>query len=335
MKILLDNIIFNLQAHGGISVYWRELTRRLSLDRQNSIESVEEGKKIPTFVKRFLPQLTTHSKAGPFIFHSSYYRICLARSAQNIVTVHDFTHRRLGGGLKNFLFIIQQSLAILKAARIICVSESTKSDLIKFFPKVDPGKIDVIYNGISEIYLSQAALRGPYSPAGRKYVLFVGSRATYKNFYKVVAAVGRTDLNLVVAGSEQLSNAEKSELDQLLPSRWSFAHRPSDEALVKLYSEALCLLYPSSYEGFGIPVLEAAACGVPAIVCRISSLPEVAGPSTFLINRPDVAQIYDALNQIQRGLWQADSDGGREHALKFTWDNCYQKTMGCYLKALS
>jgi hypothetical protein len=130
MNIMLDNIIFELQRQGGISVYWRELSNRLKRSKDSINEVIPSFRFFPAFFRRMLPEFKQHSTKSRFIFHSSYYRVDLHPDATNIVTVHDFTHRRLGGGFKNKLFILQQSFAISRATRIICVSNSTKAHLL-------------------------------------------------------------------------------------------------------------------------------------------------------------------------------------------------------------
>jgi len=155
MNIMLDNIIFELQRTGGISVYWRELTSRIQENYKDSchlVSSLSESL-LPLSIKRMLPVRGNPFKSDPFIFHSSYYRTSSYPRALNIVTVHDFTHRKFGTGLRNRFFLAQQSSAINGAMRIICVSNSTKRDLLSFFPEINPQKIDVIYNGVSDVFL--------------------------------------------------------------------------------------------------------------------------------------------------------------------------------------
>lgn len=335
MNILLDDIIFDLQKSGGISVYWQEVTKRVISDQSNNVRKLKTGESrfLPFSLGRFLPVLANPFKDEPFIFHSSYYRINKDPRAKNVVTVHDFTHRRLGRGIKNSLFIAQQSYAIKNAARIICVSESTKRDLRQFFPNVNPDKVHVIHHGVSDIFLHRPATSENIKTE-QPYALFVGSRASYKNFDKAVLALADLNLKLVIAGASPLSEVEVSLLNSSLINRWEFIQHPSAETLANLYSKATCLLYPSSYEGFGIPIVEAAACGAPVIACNNSSIPEVAGPSTLLLETPTVELLSEAISRISAGYWRPDLAAGARHAAGFSWDRCYAETMKTYEAAL-
>jgi mannosyltransferase len=166
------------------------------------------------------------------------------------------------------------------------------------------------------------------------YVLFVGSRASYKNFKNAVLAVKQHTLDLVVAGSVGLAPDEVDYLNSHLPGRWSFVDAPTSERLCELYQDALCLIYPSSYEGFGIPVLEAARCGTPVVACRNSSIPEVAGPSTVLVEKAEPSELAAALTRITEGVSSADRIAGINHACGFSWARTYTETRDCYTKAL-
>jgi mannosyltransferase len=331
MNILTDDIIFHLQRYGGITVYWREITSRILVDRSLHVKKLISPEERPRLINltRFLPVFDNPFEGQPFIFHSSYYRISKARNAKNIITVFDFTHRKLGRGLKNSLFIAQQSYAIKKAAGILCISESTKKDLLEFFPNIDPRIVKVAHLGVSEIFLKHDGAQRT-STADHPFILFVGSRAGYKNFDEAVMSLRDFPLKLVIAGADPLSSGELQLLNSALPGRWEFIERPSAEALANLYSKALCLLYPSSYEGFGIPVLEAAACGAPVLACNNSSIPEVAGPSTLLIEEPSVHKIGDAIRLLLSKQWIPDIEAGRKHAQSFSWERCYRDTVEFY-----
>lgn len=331
MNVLIDDIIFYLQRHGGITVYWREITNRILVDRSQHVKKLIPAQKRPSLInlKRFFPVFENPFAGDPFIFHSSYYRINRAPNVKNIITVFDFTHRKLGRGLKNRIFIAQQSYAIQNAAGIICISEATKKDLLDFFPKIDRRIVRVAHLGVSEIFLKHDSAQHT-STADHPFILFVGSRAGYKNFDKAVLSLRDFQLKLVIAGADPLSGNERQLLNSSLPGRWEFIQRPSAEALANLYSKALCLLYPSSYEGFGIPVLEAAACGAPVIACKNSSIPEVAGPSTLLIQEPSVEKIRKAVEQLWSNQWIPDIEAGRKHAQSFSWERCYRDTIEYY-----
>jgi len=190
----------------------------------------------------------------PYLFHSSYYRTSGDKMAKNITTVHDFTYEYHMKGIQQKIHSWQKFSAIRKAAAIVCVSESTKRDVLKFLPDVDESKLHVIYNGVSEEY--KRIENSHYSSLG-EFVLFVGSRVSYKNFDFLVEAMIGVRMKLVIVGGK-LTDFEKNMLDNKLgKDRYIEFSNISNEELNKIYNAAYCLVYPSSYEGFGIPVLEA------------------------------------------------------------------------------
>ena len=280
MKIVLDNIIFALQNHGGISVVWYELASRLltsglDLHFTNSSQDVANplgrmlhidgqrrmNDRSPLCQKLIRYRDERIKEDGKFIFHSSYYRICDNPHAINITTVHDFTYELYNHGLKRAVHSWQKRKAILHSDHIVCISENTKKDLMRFCPEVSLEKVSVVYNGVSADYHPIAPeecpdLHIPYRP--HEYVIFIGSRAKYKNFELAVQAVSRSNLNLVVVGA-CLNEEEKGLIRKYFQDAARvFCTGPIDNReLNVLYNHALALAYPSSYEGFGIPVLEA------------------------------------------------------------------------------
>ena len=200
MKIIYDNIIFSGQKTGGISVVWYELLKRIILDARFVCLFIEDSncknnifrKKLSLnnvlikkglllkFKKYFNPKISLNNK---FIFHSSYYRTSNNPNAINITTVHDFTYEYFSKGLKRYIHTYQKNKAIKKSDFIICISENTKKDLLKFVNGVDEKKIRVIYNGVSENYFQLKNVNSNLLPFDKNsYVVFVGARNGYKNF---------------------------------------------------------------------------------------------------------------------------------------------------------
>ena len=160
LKIIYDNIIFSLQKAGGISVYWYELIKRLQ--NKNNVLFFEKNNenifsknlnikthiesRLPIKILRYLPFLKNLPEK--YIFHSSYYRVSLQKNVLNIVTVYDFTYEFFRRGVAKTIHSLQKGFAINNADGIICISENTKKDLLKFYPNVDEEKVKVIYNGV-------------------------------------------------------------------------------------------------------------------------------------------------------------------------------------------
>lgn len=354
MKIFFDNIIFSLQKSGGISVVWFELLSRITkekkfntlfIEHKNAAKNIFRNKlklpqdqiilKLSLFDKltRYSNLSLTNEKA-PFIFHSSYYRISSNPYALNITTVHDFIYEKYGSGLSKKIHCIQKHNAIRKADKLICISENTKKDLIELFPKIDESKISVIYNGVSDEYFTGAKCNGTDLPFEKgTYIIFIGNRQTYKRFDIAIDVSAKLSLNLLIIGGGELSKKELLELNNKLGStKYKFINKINNSGLNILYNNALCLLYPSMYEGFGLPVLEAQKAGCPVVAFNGSSISEIAGNSATLFNKHSVIEISNLISKI------SDDEIFREHIIqeglvnssKFSWDNNYKQIINLY-----
>lgn len=350
----IDGIIFSLQKAGGISLVFAELLDRI--EKKTSIRCIlleyKQGLTSNIFRRTFLFRSNRILKNGllflsryldvglssseRFIFHSSYYRICSNKNAINITTVHDFIYEYYVSGLPRYIHSWQKNRAILKSEYIICISESTKKDLLKFLPDVDPEKIRVIYNGVSEDYhpLSDLPQDVFYFPP-KSYVLFVGSRGGYKNFKLAAEAVAKTNLNLLIVGGA-LSKNEKYYLDILLGRERYYQVSQVDNSLLNLYyNGAYCLLYPSAYEGFGLPVVEAQKAGCPVIAYNASSIPEIIGDTPLLLNDLSVNTILQKLDMLKSPVVRSQIvEKGIRNSQRFSWDKMYEDILHLYKEAL-
>ena len=350
MKLLFDNIIFDLQKSGGISVVWYELLSRLLNDasRKDDIRFLDNphadnhlrpllqipqdsiiGRPMRTFISRPLPVKTTGKE--PFIFHSSYYRYCTNPKAINITTLHDFTNEFFNTGIKKHIHTWQKFRAIRHSNYIICISENTKRDLHSFLPDIPDERIRVIYNGVSEDYhpLDNPATDLPFP--SHSYVLFVGNRASYKNFKLTVQGVAESSYNLVITGP-QLSEEEIRFIHSILPpERYKSLGFVDNQHLNILYNHALCLSYPSSYEGFGIPIIEAQRAGCPVIAYRATSIPEVCGKSPLLMEKDCVEAFVEKLQLLSKpDIVQTVRAEGLINSKRFTWDAMYNRYIQLY-----
>lgn len=350
MNIVLDNIIFSLQQAGGISAYWYELTRRLARDRsvtfyempnrnifrQQLTGTFTKESRLPVNLVRYLPFMRRPSEE--FLFHSSYYRVALNKSATNISTVHDFTyeHEYLSSGLPKFIHARQKRFAIERSSGVICVSENTRRDLLNFFPAFPEERTRVVYNGVGEEFypIAQASesLHFSYDKLNLgHYVLFVGARGAYKNFSLAVEAISDSeDLSLVAVGGGEICSHERTSLKPLDGRFFHFSSIHNSE-LNQLYNRALCLLYPSEYEGFGIPVVEAMRAGCPVVACKTSSLPEVAGDAALLVEEATRETLADSIRQLRDPTFRANLvNKGYKQASRFSWDRCFNETLEFY-----
>ncbi len=347
--IYLDNIIFSLQHSGGISVVWYNILNSLIVenlpyncleypDAVNNIfrkkidlpyDKISYCKQALLPITRYLPVHITDKK--PFIFHSSYYRYCLNKKAVNITTVHDFTYEYFASGIRKMFHCRQKYLAIRHSDIIVCISENTKRDLLKFLPEIDPAKIHIIYNSVS----------GEYRPIEDKipeleeYVLFVGARNGYKNFRFVVDSLQETSLKLAVCG-KPLTPVEMQDLDSKLgPSRYKVYENIDNEELNRLYNSVYCLAYPSSYEGFGIPVIEAQRAGCPVIAMNASSIPEIIGEMPLLMPSLDKETFIGRLEILHSKTKRKEIiEHVLTNSLRFSWQKMSDEYMSLYSNIL-
>ncbi len=350
MKIIYDNIIFSLQKVGGISLYWYELTKRLKAKeditffesgnqnifrKEFDLDTVHETN-LSVRLLRYLP----FSKKLPekAIFHSSYYRVSLQRSIVNITTVHDFTYEYYRTGIAKYIHIWQKNFAIKNSDGIICVSENTKKDLIRFLPNIDYSKIRVIYNGVGKEFkklsISQQYLEKEFTVLNnKKYILYIGDRSSYKNFGMAVETIKNLkNYYFVIVGGQELNRHELQNMEDIKNRVFHFRGIEGDKLNI-LYNNAFCLLYPSSYEGFGIPILESMRAECPVISTNTSSIVEVAGKAALLVDEINVKSFVKKIQKLE------DDDLRNELILKglvqskkFSWDKCFEETYDFYTK---
>lgn len=355
MKLVLDNIIFSLQKSGGGSVYWTELIKRFSeitddivfFDSNESndnifrktidLKNVEKETKWSLSIRRYLP--FTEKLKYKCIFHSSYYRYASSPNAINVTTIHDLTTEKFRKGLAREVNLFQKKLAVKKSKGIVCISENTKKDLLYLIPEAEEDKIKVIYNGVSNDFFfidkdfSIAEKESRFIELqNQKYLLYVGHRTGYKNFKFAVEAASKFIgiFKLVVVG-EPFTLEEKLFVESHLGDSCVQLSKLNNECLNYLYNKAFALLYPSSYEGFGIPIIEAMKTKCPVIAFNNSSIPEVAGKGALLYHEESSASLVDAVIKLENNeLRKTLTNEGIVQAEKFNWDNTAKQYIEFY-----
>lgn len=353
MRVAYDNVIFGLQRSGGISVYWGELLRRADPSDSSIIDPTNADRnptwratasrfpdrrrsRVPVQVDRYLPVLTVPRSAQ--VFHSSYYRVA-AGALPAVVTVYDFVYERFRAGLPRLAHSAQKRAAVRGAGRVICISESARRDLLERYGSGLDHRTSVVHLGVGEQFRpvadARAQLTGerPFLRTGRPFLLFVGSRRHYKGFDAAVETVAMLPgYDLVAVGGEAWGPE-----DDALAARYRCADRvhavgpvPGPD-LPLWYGAAHALLYLSAYEGFGLPVLEAAMCDCPVVARNTSAIPEVHGFHDLLLDVPVAGEIAARLRALESDTYRARAARAtREHASRFSWTRCWDETQRVY-----
>jgi len=334
ISLHLDNIIYQLQGTGGISTYWTELSSMISASQVFQIHHTTGSK-----ITRYSPVYTNAQ-----IFHSSYYRIPLSKHTKKVVTIHDFIYQY--GFIKSLntpLNIFQMKLAINTADAIVCVSENTKKDLLLLYPHLKKyDKIYVVGNGVSLKFEETLNIKAPTRlreisrTIVHKYILFVGKRIEYKNFEAALlgffeSSLPKNGFSMICIGSK-FSDSEYEQFAKLgLTNNIAFFENATDSELNYLYQNAFALVYPSLYEGFGLPPLEAMSCGCPVIASNTSSIPEVVGDAGILIDPNDIKAIASALESLlSNEIRNNYINKGFERAKLFSWQKIAQQYIEIY-----
>ena len=287
---------------------WNELLSRARADKDVQVTELDYRQALtPRFMERY--RIPAYKASTPAIFHSSYFRILPQPGVCNVTTVHDLTYHFYRHGLAKAVHLWEEERALRHSEAVICISENTKRDVLRAYPWLKEDKIQVVYNGVSDAFY-------PISSVQKQgYLLYMGNSAADYKRYDVAQEVARlTGLPLVKASGV------------------------TSEQLNKYYNEALCLLYPSDYEGFGLPVLEAQKAGCPVIAQRASSIPEVIGDGGWMVahDTPQrmAMEMADIVRQIQSQSVEDMVKKGMENAKRFSWDNTYKQTKEVYKRLM-
>ena len=355
MKVLYDHEIFWMQKTGGISRYFscliEELIKKSNIDpivsapifRSIYLRNINKQylkgfylKNKPIFCGNLInfynnfKTLKNISKEKPEIIHLTYYsNYIINKKKDYVITVYDLFHETFNNNNQ----FRPKSLVLQNAKHIICISQKTKKDLINFYG-VDETKISVIYLGGDHILRNSIDLNKNSEP----FLLYVGSRArTYKGFNFFLESFAKSiklkkDLKLVIFGDETVSKQEYNVIkNNRLEDRIIF-DSGDDAKLLSYYKKAKAFVFPSTFEGFGLPLVEAMHSGCPVICNSIEVFKEIGSDSVefFDYNNSD-----SLINSIEKVVYDSaySSDlikKGLNRAKKITWRHCSQLTENVY-----
>lgn len=368
MKIIFDHQIFYAQSYGGISRYFYELASGLTRRDDCSVSIVA-----PFHVNEYLRNGDRSFVKGPYsnqqfrgagrirhwgrnlllplqyslngdadIVHETYYSMDpFGRGQCRVLTVYDMIHELFSEEFKNDLVTSKaKKAAIARADHVICISESTRQDLIRLFD-VDSRKTSVVHLGYSLLKYDSQIVPAK-SPNGRPYILYVGGRGSYKNFSKLCLAFSssrflKENFDLVAFGGGCLSEDEISQL--VKRGIYNNVHQINgdDALLASYYTGATLFVYPSLYEGFGIPPLEAMSFGCPVACSNTSSIPEVVSNAGAYFDPSDADSMREALEKLINDDSRKSQliKFGYERLKSFSWDKCASETSAVYRNTLS
>lgn len=372
MRILYDHQVFSLQDAGGASRYHFELVRHLQmLDERafhtdvdmlmgfhNSVLPFSALRNAHTRVRahrssmrpgkaRYAANEAFSAVSAPLcgkydIYHPTLYRaLPWVRRHRMVVTHHDCTHERFPALFSNADSIMATKRKLFaQADAIVCVSASSKSDLLHFYD-VPEQKAHVVPHGFTPLHLSPAETVFPNPGDADPYLLYVGSRAGYKNFSFFLDAFARSGLagayRLWAVGGGAWTELEQKTIASLgLVGRVSLTAKATDDTLARAYRDAALFVYPSMYEGFGFPPLEAMSLGCPVLVNRTSSLPEVCGDAAFYFEGSDAENVARTLVSILAAPqdFAGKRQLGEEQVKLYDWARCARSTWNVYRTVL-
>lgn len=365
MKVVYDSQAFVMQEYGGISRYFHELFKQFETQDDMSLGLpflFSKNHYLTKQNKRFLIKYTKRNyilkkKAQVFnniitnqyllntdfdLFHPTYYSEYFLRSLKKkpyVLTVHDLIQEKFRVYFPNTeKNTAMKKMLIDKASRIIAVSNHTKQDLIGLFG-VNESKIDIVYHGNSIIGnqpLIEIQQRLP-----EQFLLFVGTRDGYKNFKTFLTAMSLLlcqypELNIVCAGGGPFKSDELALINKLRIQKRILQLKLDDNSLGYIYSKAVCFVFPTLYEGFGIPLLEAFSNRCPVACSNTSSLPEVGGDAAVYFLPTDTdsisATVRDLIEnqQLRNDLIQK----GIKRIAQFSWQKTAEETKNVYQKVI-
>jgi glycosyltransferase involved in cell wall biosynthesis len=357
----MDEQIFAIQTYGGISRMFAELARefvdspgrdltllplhapiinRYVLENRDLVEHLHAvaARNQWTALARYMTRLRVRIESE--IVHNTFYLphgLTPTRGAKRIVTVHDMIPELLPGTRRRLDFLTLKRRYVETADHVICVSEATRDDLLRVYGDIR-APISVVHHGVDPRFHPEV-VRADFLP--ERYLLFVGNRSSYKDARVLFEAFGLIsredrDLRLLCVGGSGLTPKEV-ELLQMLGIRERVSQRHlADDDMTSAYAHATAFVFPSRFEGFGLPAVEAMACGTPVILARATSLPEVGGDAAAYFEPADARELASVLREII-GSEPTRSEmkrRGLARAATFTWARSADLTAEAYRMAL-
>jgi glycosyltransferase involved in cell wall biosynthesis len=284
------------------------------------------------------------------LYHYPFIDIPILQPFKSIVTVYDLNpfidehYFKKNSTIKRFLGGVMTYMSLIRAMKIVTISNSTKNDISSYF-RIPEKKIHVTYLGVDSSYrpLSDKKKIEDYRlklGVNKEFLLYVGNSRPHKNVFRLIEAFilakckYKLDVDLVLSGPITACSASLIEFLKNEPMAHSvhFTGYIQEEEMPLLYCSAMALLFPSLYEGFGLPVLEAFACGLPVITSNTSSMAEIANGTALLVNPFDVQEMAYAIKNVvcTKELRLTLQESGLKRAKDFSWKKMAEQTLDIY-----
>lgn len=367
MKIAYDYKIFWNQKYGGISRYFTNLCKNLKskeIDfkifspffKNNYLKDLEKNNIQGTYIGNIPPYTSFFYKKyndimykysldrwNPDIIHYTYYGEKKTKKKKPVViTVYDLIHEKISE--QNGKLILAKKDAINLADEIICISINTKNELLNYY-NVDEKKISIIYLGSDHLLnvknRSTLPIKKKENELKKPFLLYVGSRNKYKNFNFFLTGIANSDkikkdFNIILFGGGNLTKNEKLKISKLKLQNIFTTIEGDDHLLTSFYRNAELFIFPSIYEGFGLPMLEAMSFGCPVLCSNNNIFKELAkNDATYFdpFNIDDFQFQLESLIFSRARLKQA-SISGLKGSKNFTWEKCADETLKIYKKLI-
>lgn len=289
------------------------------------------------FISKMQPLILGTGKAQ--IWHTTYFTTPTIWKGLRIVTVYDMIHERfshLFNRPEDDIFRKQKRTSVLSADALICISRTTYDDLISFYG-ISKDSVYTIPNGYSNIFTQKDRFENHFETP---FLLYVGDRTHYKNFKMLIRVYSQwnlsKDIALFVVGEPWTSFEAKKLLELRIKDRVKLFTNIDDRMLCDLYNQATAFIHPSLYEGFGIPLLEAMACGCRIIASRIPSTVEIARNYPIYFDPINSDELLHALDRaICESQTSESTTSGIALARKYSWDETSRKTLSVYRDLLA
>lgn len=362
MRVAFDEQIFAIQRYGGISRMFAELTAAFIQQADLDVEllplnapvinryvldddlirtglAVRDARHEYISLARYF--MRVRPRRGQDIMHNTFYLphgLIQYPGARRIVTIHDMIPELMPQTRRRLDFLTLKRHYVQRADHVICVSEATRRDLVRLYPEIK-APISVIHHGVDPRFQPDAP-RLPRLP--ERYVLFVGNRQQYKDAGVLFRAMARltgdaADVHLVCVGGGTFTTDERSQLSALGILDRTHHLGLADADMARAYGNAEVFVFPSRFEGFGMPALEAMACRTATVLTDATSLPEVGGDAALYFPAGDDMRLAAALSEVlgDASLRHDLEDRGLKRAAEFTWVRAAEQHVLAYEESLA